>query len=302
MKMYCKICDKDIKVKNKLGFANHVRGHHISIKEYYERYPEIYPTPEGIYGIDYVTCPICKNNRSFQSLTQHIINKHNMSTEEFLLKYPDSILFTKKYSKMRSEFCTKGLTERWKDPEWISKWQSYLKNELPKINRGKKNKVHSLTIKKTLKRLWNNPEYREFQSNLMKERHKSGEIERSILKGFRKNWIKHESPKGVITLKSTWELNLALALEQFNIEYDYEVKFDYYDTNSSRYRKYYADFYLPEYNLVIEVKAMWAIKDQSNIDKMKAVLNENKRFIFFTENELHYLNDKDSFTRLIKGN
>ena len=47
---------------------------------------------------------------------------------------------------------------------------------------------------------------------------------------------------------------------------------------------------------------MWAIQDQSNIDKMNAVLNENKRFIFFTENELHYLNDKDSFIRLIKGN
>lgn len=121
----CKLCGTKIRIGKKwVGVRNHLEKHHKLTKEEYTQYwidhpyKKIYPEPIGEYGVDYVLCPICNDNRQYQSLTQHIINKHKMTTEEFLRNYPNSILFTSKYSEMRSKFCRKGAIKNWSDPEY----------------------------------------------------------------------------------------------------------------------------------------------------------------------------------------
>ena len=64
-KYTCEICHKEVLLR---GFGAHVKSHGISPSEYWCKYPYPYEDPEGTYGVDYITCPICNNNRSFQFL------------------------------------------------------------------------------------------------------------------------------------------------------------------------------------------------------------------------------------------
>ena len=296
MKTKCMICKEIIETKNKRGFCNHLRRHGLTIKEYELKFPTKYPTPEGEYGKDYVTCPICNNNKTYQSLTQHLINKHKMTTEQFLLDYPDSKLFTESYSNMRRDNCRKGLKKMWNDPGYRELRKEYCSKFFSELNSGSSRPEQSQRMHETLKRLWSDPEYRDKQSKKMKKQHEDG-LYKDISKGLRNGWIKYDHKGKSITLKSKWELQVALALDAYDIDYDYEVEYEYYDSTRKCNRKYYADFYLPKYNLVIEVKAMWAISKQVNLDKMKAVINSGVRFIFFTEQEMGSL---DSKTKLLK--
>jgi hypothetical protein len=303
LKYQCQLCDRST-FKNWRDFVTHLRRHKIRKKEYFERFPYIYPEPVGVYGVDYVTCPICNDNREFQSLTQHLINKHKILTEEFLVKFPGKKLFTEKYSKMRADFCRKGLTKNWADPEYRKKRSEYCSEFFSKINSGSKRPVQSETMKKTLKRLWKDEEYCKKQSERMKERHKSGELERQVLNGFGKKWIKHETWYGKIaTLKSSYEVYVAKFLDENKIMYEYEKMYEYHDSYSDRDRKYYADFYLPDYNIVLEVKASWAIdRYQVLRDKMLAVLETGTRYKYVTERDLGKLVSLKEFEMLIQSN
>ena len=290
-------------MKNWKGFSNHLRKHKISSKEYWNLYPYQYEEPAGIYGVNYVTCPICNDNRQFQSLTQHIINKHNLTIEKFLQEYPNAKLFTNKYSEMRSKFCKKGLRKNWSNPEYKKKRSEYCSEFFSRINSGSSRLIQSKVLTETLNRLWQDPEYRNKQSERMKQRHKSGEIESSILSGFHKNWIKYEKLDGtIITLKSSYELIVAEFLDSNSIVYEYEKVYDYFDSIKRCNRKYYADFYLPDYNIVLEVKASWALDNQCVRDKMIGVLNTKTNYKFITERELEKLVSKEEFEMLIQSN
>lgn len=80
--------------------------------------------------------------------------------------------------------------------------------------------------------------------------------------------------------RSSWENDFAGLLKSLNIEYTYEpfyIQFEYEDTK----RRYTPDFYLPDYNLVIEIKPERLITDLV-IAKGKAIVNENYLFFLYT--------------------
>lgn len=299
----CEICGRS-SFKNWRGFSIHLRSHKITTQDYWKKYPYQYDEPTGIYGVDYVTCPVCNNNRQFQSLTQHLINKHQMSVETFMTCFPDKKVFTTKYSKMRADFCRKGSIKNWSDSEYRKKRSEYCSEFFSRINSGSVRPVQSETAKKTLERLWKDPEYQKKQSELMKQRHKTGDIETAVLNGWSKKWIKYETfDHHIITLKSSYELQVAKFLDANGIRYEYERMYPYHDSYSDKDRKYYADFYLPEYNIVLEVKASWAIdRYQTNRDKMLAVLETGTKYKFITERELGKLVSKEEFETLIQSN
>lgn len=73
---------------------------------------------------------------------------------------------------------------------------------------------------------------------------------------------------GGIKLKGSWEVIVAKWLDVNNIKWEHETKsFDYIWNGN---RKYYPDFYLPEFNMFIEVKGYETDRD---IAKWKVVNN-----------------------------
>jgi hypothetical protein len=71
-----------------------------------------------------------------------------------------------------------------------------------------------------------------------------------------------------IRLKGSWEVLVAKWLDSFNIKWDHETKYFEYEWNGIR--RYYPDFYLPEYNIYIEVKGYERERD---LAKWKSVPN-----------------------------
>ena len=227
-----------------------------------------------------------------------------MSIEEFLVKYPDSKIQTSKYRDIQADRCRKGLKKNWSNPEYVEKRKQYLRDH-PNLKplTEEQRKYQKSQLSNRLVELWKNPDYRSKKSEETKLRHESGELTDAIMTGQGKYRIRYECPDGrVVSLKSTYEVIVADFLKDCNIIYRYEKIFSYYDTEKCKYRKYYADFFLPDYNIVLEVKAHWAIDRQNNIDKMKGVLDSGVRFMFITERELGYLVSKDKFEELIQSN
>ena len=88
-----------------------------------------------------------------------------------------------------------------------------------------------------------------------------------------------------ILFRSSWEKQLAEFLFDNCIKFEYETyKFRY-----NQVYNYIPDFYLPDYDLFIEVKPIPMI-DQEVIDKLNSVINKNKPIILFTEIELKDIN------------
>ena len=77
-----------------------------------------------------------------------------------------------------------------------------------------------------------------------------------------KLWSKqsvHTKPDGTeVIMDSTWEAALAVLLDRLEIKWDRgdHLVLDY-QTPRGRKRKYIPDFYLPDYDIYVEVKGYW---------------------------------------------
>ncbi len=82
-------------------------------------------------------------------------------------------------------------------------------------------------------------------------------------------------------MDSTWEVAMAKRLDHLKIAWDRRVdmKLPYY-SKTGRKKNYIPDFYLPDYDVYIEVKGYWT--DAAKY-KMKAVLEVNPVKIIILE-------------------
>tara|TARA_B100000131_G_C17904649_1_gene527902 strand:+ start:73 stop:462 length:390 start_codon:yes stop_codon:yes gene_type:complete len=76
-----------------------------------------------------------------------------------------------------------------------------------------------------------------------------------------------------ISMDSTWEVVMAMRLDELNIKWERgdNIKLPYF-MRSGKKRNYIPDFYLPEYDIYIEVKGYLT---ESAKHKMKSVLEVN---------------------------
>lgn len=73
----------------------------------------------------------------------------------------------------------------------------------------------------------------------------------------------------IVYLQSTWELNIAIWLDENNIEWIRPSCISWIDSMGTK-RKYYADFYLKQYNIYLDPKnAFAAKKEKEKIDAIK---------------------------------
>ena len=84
-----------------------------------------------------------------------------------------------------------------------------------------------------------------------------------------------------VKMDSTWEVAMAEKLDELNIRWvrNDDMKLEY-TTVRGRKRKYIPDFYLPDYDLYIEVKGYWTDASRHN---MKDIEERNPRKILILE-------------------
>ena len=284
----------------------------------------------------YLTCPYCGKS-GYKNLPSHTRQSHGKNLEALLEDFPDIQYEHPEYVKNRltsmRETCKKPeFKEKMskirkdyfeKNPEMKEFYSKKIINQMETGNiksmsgwEGLKNHIEndkefankiSKIRSNNLKHRWENN--RELMmSDIMKGwtdeiRERQSEITTNYLMSIKNKdittltekqkemWF---SEKINILFRSSWEKQLAEFLYDKSIEFEYEnYKFKYDKTHN-----YIVDFYLPKYNLFIEVKPIVMI-DQIVIDKLNAVIEEGKKIILFTENELQ---DIDSFiNKIVEG-
>ena len=265
---------------------------------------------------DFVICPIC--NKKFKQLSLHVRMTHNLSREEFLKLYPETKMVCDTTHERKLE-----LNKEWKrrfdeDPEFhdsiVTKGRermakhrdtinaairkSHKLNPQKRINSGKKaaqkrlefirtpegkqklrdgklnsklfKETHSKAAKKTLARLWKDPEFVEA---------------RKRKKGF--GLLKEYTlPNGdVVKARSKLEVEIHRQITELNISYEYETLCIPYEYEGKSHI-YHPDFYIEEYNLIIEGKVEKYHTAEINIVKSEACKNLGYNFIFYGYEEI----------------
>jgi predicted nuclease of restriction endonuclease-like RecB superfamily len=101
----------------------------------------------------------------------------------------------------------------------------------------------------------------------------------------KKLWSKQSKYKrkdgSMVAMDSTWETVMAMRLDELNVEWkrDENMKLEY-RSKTGRKRNYIPDFYLPDYDVYIEVKGYWT--DAAKY-KMKDVQKRNTVKILILE-------------------
>ena len=74
-----------------------------------------------------------------------------------------------------------------------------------------------------------------------------------------------------VFLRSSYELDYAKELDEQKIDYEVEsLVIPYFDSQKEKYRCAIPDFYIPNQNLIVEIKSNWTLNKQNMIDKFKS--------------------------------
>lgn len=86
---------------------------------------------------------------------------------------------------------------------------------------------------------------------------------------FKREW--HETWDGkTVYLRSSYESNYAKELDDYKIKYEIEtIRINYFDTIKQKNRTAIIDFYLPDLNMLVEIKSNWTLELQNMKDKFK---------------------------------
>ena len=221
--------------------------------------------------MEHLTCPICGKG-GYQNLICHVIKFHKMDIDEYkrLYNYP---LYTEECRKSfakgavaskatlsEKDFKARAVkardTKLRKNPNYYSDWS---------------------------KNLWKSEEYREKKVQGAIKQHKDG-LTKLMMDGHKRITV-HLSNNKDINVRSTWEMYLCHYLDANGIEFEYEPFFIEYLFNG-KVHKYYPDFYIPEINLVIEVKPKCFLGYDVNISKIEAVKSHGYNFRYITEDDI----------------
>lgn len=216
-------------------------------------------------------CLICGKN--YSSLAHHLSLVHKVSKQEYISRFnlsKDFKFTSNEYTKKMSDTITNNF---WNDSRkleakqrMINQWENeYLRNK-----RTKGNQTASLAA-------WRDEEYRK-----------------RVL-SYRTTQYSIPVIYNTIKYRCQQEADIAKILDDLKIKFRYEdLVIPYYDKKGIL-RTHITDFYLPNYNLIIEAKS-----SKSNIGvneklKQKSAIDLGYKYIFITNKDL----DKEIINRLI---
>ena len=226
-----------------------------TFEEYSEHYMNV-PTE------DIVMCPLC--NYIGLKLSKHLKDCHEMGSAVFKKIYPEYALLSYKFYKIHSSGAINNLNKYGQSKATEGK----LKSE--KFHKQKS----------------------EQMAELCKRNHADREFRKRVYGPKNGNLIEYYSEvlKRYVFLRSTFELHVLEALETEHITYTYEkLRIPYMFENTEHV--YYPDFYLPEYNLIIEVKPSLYCQNQLFSLKKLASLNQGYKFLLVDES-IEYSHEK----------
>lgn len=124
-------------------------------------------------------------------------------------------------------------------------------------------------------------------SKILRKKIKNGEIKLN-------NWGKYYKyitlKNGEIRLRSKWEREVAKFLDKHKIGWEYEASvIPYYDKEKGIFRNTIPDFYLPDFNLFIEVKGNGGFNTQHTQDKIKGIRKQGYKAMLFGKNQIKIL-------------
>lgn len=240
---------------------------------------------ESADGISQVECPIC--HRNFKVITMTHLKGHGYKNkEDFLNDYPGTQLVSKEYEESNRELRRDVLTKVNKSPEQRAKASAHAK-ELNKDSErqsakglkgwtDERRQQKSDLIRSINYRINNDPEYADYRERRLKGFSYGKKIPYNTQDG------RH------LVLRSFLECRVCKFLELNNFNFEYETIAIPYKADGKTYR-YYPDFYLKDYNLLIEVKPEEAQDDIYVVMKKEASENEGYNFLFVSDSDLvHY--------------
>lgn len=234
-------------------------------------------------------CPIC--GRQFQTLSRHLKLTHKLTDKDIQETYPGMKLRTDKYQAMQKASLDKGRETCWSNPEYKEKMRQAsvrlmqeIRNDPEKLKKGQEASKEAIRQNRLanpekykeidraralkcwsnqsrrdkhsalLRSLWQQPEYRKKQSERFSNIVSSIWSDPQKVKEAGYGYYTHKTiDYNGHKFRSSWEVFLAKLLDESGIVYEYESKSIPYDYNESTHH-YLIDFYIPDYNLIIEVK------------------------------------------------
>lgn len=155
-KRKCKMCDwETVDVENKTGsFENHIKKvHNIGLNEYINEFPDelkYHPNYEKslnesrdfLNSDNFIVCELC--NEKMKVLTNtHLTKKHNVTMEEYKLRFPNSKIVSNKVSEKLSE--NAKIVNINQTPTWTSKGENEIKEFIESLGfdvvKGKNRKL-----------------------------------------------------------------------------------------------------------------------------------------------------------------
>lgn len=216
-----------------------------------------------------LTCSECGAS-GYRNLTRHLKSRHQMTPKEYLEKYPDDKVYT---DEMQQKFSKGGYAAN----------QAMQDKGLDFSERSRKARKTEIendpdAYLKRNRKLFQDPEFKDRASQ-------------RIMKATR--WHGDRYKYNDISFRSTWEVKFAKWLDSEGINFEYEkVKVKYFDPEKQQDRVYYPDFYLPEYNLCIEIKPKVYLNSKVVQAKRDACIKAGYKFEFITQDELQNLSTK----------
>lgn len=235
---------------------------------------------EETEGEDYVVCPLCQ--RKFKIIsTTHLRTHGYSSVEEFRQDYPDVQLVSKSYSKVRSQILGKvnqSDAMRSKASRHAKELNKDSQRQSEKGSKGwtdERRQTKRDQLKTVIDVTNNSPEYADYR-----RRRTQG-----FSYGKRHDYVTRDGK--TLKLKSFLECTAAKFLEVNDFEFEYEtVEISYENPWDGRIHNYFPDFYLPDYNLLLEVKPSDKVNDDTVVAKKEAAEKEGYNFLFVTSHDL----------------
>lgn len=302
----CKICNQNF--KNKKALATHVNSKHsMKSKEYYDLYCKT--ENEGI-------CKTCGNETSWRGkYLKYCSNKCLINSPEFIDKIKSTNIGRKQSAdtiEKRIKNTNQTKKELARQSTLIEKYGTLntcdsldaeqLQKRNDKISIGHKNKKHTkehhekiIESKERNNTLNHSEETKQKISDSLKEYYQTNsDVSVNVSNKFTTN-----NKKGYITGKIN-EIFYRSSYEKIFIEYcvknnikiqsaeSKDFRLEYYIDNKRHY--YYPDFYLPDFNVIVEVKPLSMLDVNNNQEKIHEGLTQYK-FLLITEEELENLDE-----------
>lgn len=202
-------------------------------------------------NIELIKCELC--NKEFKSITNtHLKNKHEITTNEYKLMYPNSKMISDShFDKFAKWIYSDGNKNHCKKMNEISRHSQKRKDAVKKVIQSDEyRKNHSIIMKDVLSA---HPEYRDTV------REKVGDKHHHYGKSNWQRWFEKYGKEEADLKLLNWKQKNKIPGGSKNTKIELKVK-DILELNDISYihqydkiKSFYVDFYLPDFNLVIEV-------------------------------------------------